>query len=181
MHKYIKTLTLLLAVFIIASCASQPLPPPERVFEKNAINLWLKSDPNLNYHEGMSHTLLVCVYQLRDPNGFNQLVNDEDGLYTLLECSGFDGSVVNRERLTVHPDRDLKISLSRAEGAKYLAVVAGYYSIRKEDMTKMYEIPVLTKRRGFLWLTKYTELGPMELQLLLGKDQILSSRIVEGD
>ena len=180
MKKFVKTLSLFSALLFVCSCATQPLPPPEQKYEKDAIHLYLKSDPKLNLNEGMPHTLLVCAYQLKDPNAFNQLLNDDDGLYELLECSGFDSSVVNRERLTVHPGRDLEVTLNRAEGAKYVAIVAGYYSIRKERITKMFEIPVLVKRRGVLYLTKYATLGRMDIEIILGPRQILSSHSEEG-
>jgi predicted component of type VI protein secretion system len=128
----------------------------------------------------MPHTLQVCVYQLRDPNAYNQLANDEDGLYQLLECSLFDMSVVSSKRLTVHPDRDLNISLDRAEDAKYVAVVAGYYLIRKERITRLFEIPVVQKRRGLMLMNKYSTLGNLTIELMLGPKQIHSSRSEEG-
>lgn len=154
---------------------------PETRYEKNAIRLELKSDPKLNLNQGMPHPLLVCVYQLRDPNSFNQLANDEDGLYKLLECSLFDMSVVSSKRITVHPGQDMKVSLDRAEDAKYVAVVAGYYLIRKERITRLFEIPVVEKRRGFLWLNKYATLGILDIQLTLGPRQIHASRSEEGE
>ncbi len=128
----------------------------------------------------MPHTLHVCVYQLRDPNAYNQLANDEDGLYQLLECSLFDMSVVSSKRLTVHPGRDLKISLDRAEDAKYVAVVAGYYLIRKERITRLFEIPVVQRRRGLMLMNKYSTLGNLTIELMLGPKQIHSSRSEGG-
>ncbi len=181
MEKYVKLLCLLLALFLICSCAAQTVLSPETRYEKEAISVTLRSDPKLNFNEGMPHTLQVCVYQLRDPNAYNQLANDEDGLYQLLECSLFDMSVVSSKRLTLHPGQDLEISLDRAADAKYVAVVAGYYLIRKERMTRLFEIPTLEKRRGFLWLNKYAALGHLDIELMLGPRQIHSSHSAEGN
>jgi type VI secretion system VasD/TssJ family lipoprotein len=178
--KYVKLLCLILGIFWICSCASQPISSPETKYEKESIHLKLRSDPKLNFNSGMPHTLQVCVYQLRDPNAYNQLANDEDGLYQLLECSLFDMSVVSSKRLTVHPGRDLKISLDRAEDAKYVAVVAGYYLIRKERITRLFEIPVVEKRRGFMLMNKYSTLGNLTIELMLGPKQIHSSRSEQG-
>lgn len=172
MGTYFKILCLLLHLIFVLSCATQStLPPPERAYKSDAIRLHLKADPKLNFHDGMPHTLHVCVYQLRDPNAFNQLANDNDGLYELLECNLFD-AVVSSKSLTVRPGQDLKVTLDRAEGAKYVAVVAGYYLIRKKRIVRLFKIPVLQKRKGVLWLTKYSELGDLEITLPMGPKQI---------
>jgi len=179
-EKYVKLQCLFLGLFVICSCATQSVLAPETKYEKDAIHLTLRSDPKLNFNAGMPHTLLVCVYQLKDPNAYNQLANDEDGLYELLECSLFDISVVSSKRLTVHPGQDLEITLDRAADARYVAVVAGYYLIRKERMTRLFEIPVVEKRRGLLFLNKYATLDHLNIELMLGPQQIHSSHAEEG-
>ena len=114
-----------LVVLLIGACASQPLPPPNWTFEKDALEINLKADPKLNFDEGVPHTLLVCLYQLKDPNTFNQLSEDTDGIYKLLECGLFDSSVATAKRIILRPGKDDQVKLDRAEGAKYVAVVAG--------------------------------------------------------
>ena len=84
MKKYIKTLLLWLLAFGLCSCTSMPSAPVEWKYEKEAIQLHLKADFQLNLHEGTPHTLLICVYQLRNPNVFNQLAGDNKGVSHLL-------------------------------------------------------------------------------------------------
>jgi len=84
---------------VIWSCAAKQLPPPESAYEEGAIKVHVKADPKLNLSDGKAHTLLVCVYQLKDPNALNQLSGDDDGLYRLLECGLFDASVAGAKRL----------------------------------------------------------------------------------
>ena len=69
MKRYIERFILLFSVIFICSCSSKPavLLPPEWGYAKDAIQLHLKSDPQLNLYQGSSHTLLVCTYHLRDP------------------------------------------------------------------------------------------------------------------
>ena len=93
MRKVIISLSWLALIVLMWSCAAQQLPPPESEYEKEAIKINVKADPQLNLSDGKPHTLLVCMYQLNDPNSFNQLAGDQEGLYRLLECSLFDGSV----------------------------------------------------------------------------------------
>ncbi|NIO08748.1 MAG: type VI secretion system lipoprotein TssJ, partial [Deltaproteobacteria bacterium] len=103
MRKRVVILSRLLLVLLVWSCASKQLPAPEFVYEENAIKIHVKADPQLNLSDGKPHTLLVCIYQLKDPNAFNQLAGDQEGLYRLLECALFDASVVGAKKLIVQP------------------------------------------------------------------------------
>ncbi|MFZ0449532.1 MAG: type VI secretion system lipoprotein TssJ [Desulfatiglandaceae bacterium] len=159
-------------LFFICSCASKPLPPPEFTYGKGEIQLQLQASPDLNSYEGSPHTLLLCLYQLKDPNAFNQLTGDEDGLYKLLECGPFDPSVTNIKRLIMRPGQATSVQLDRAEGTKYVGLVAGYSLMKKENMIRLFKIPVLVEEKGFISRTKVQKPGPLVLDILLGGQQI---------
>lgn len=161
-------------LMIIWSCASAPLPPPEWTFEKDAIKLHIKADPKLNADEDEAHTLLLCVYQLQDPNAFNQLSGDEDGLYKLLDCGLFGAGAASAKRLIVQPSQVVDVVMDRAEGARYVAVVAGYYILDKERMVKMLEIPVALDKKGFIKKTITQKPQAMDIEIALGPQQITS-------
>jgi type VI secretion system VasD/TssJ family lipoprotein len=154
------------------SCAAKQLPPPKLEFAEDAITIKVKADPQLNLSDGKPHTLMVCVYQLKDPNGLNQLAGDKDGLYRLLECGLFDASVAGAKKLIVQPGQDITFNLDRAEGAKYVAFAAGYYVIEKERIVRLHEIPVVIEKKGFIKRTKIKKLGILEIDLRLGPQQI---------
>jgi len=63
--------------------------------------------------------------------------------------------------------------LDRAEGARYVAVAAGYYLLEKERMVRLYEIPVVIEKKGFIKRSKTQKLGILEIDLRLGPEQIL--------
>ena len=166
------TLGILLLAFIlplVCSCASRT--PPRWEYEQDAITIHLNADKKLNFSDGTSHTLSVCVYQLKDPNTFHQLSDDPDGIYQLLDCSIYDASVAVTKRLIVHPDQALKVTLDRAEGAKYIAVVAGYYTIEKDKIVRFYKIP--TKKKG---VSRKPVPKKMDINLVLGPEQILTPK-----
>jgi len=170
-----KIIKLLLPVFItlfLFSCTAKVLPPPQWTYEKDAIKLQVVADPMLNSDDGKAHTLHVCVYQLKDPNGFNQLSGDQSGLYKLLDCKLFDQGVAASKRLIVHPGENTTLVLDRAENAKYLAVVAGYYDIVKERITKLIEIPVIIEEKGFFSKERKQKPGFLNVKLSLGPQQI---------
>ncbi len=157
---------------MISACASQPVAPPKWSYEKDAIQVHLKSNPKLNFDEGMSHTLLVCLYQLKDPNAFNQLADDTEGIYKLLECGLFDAGVATSKRIIVNPGKDVTMTLDRAEGAKYVAAVAGYYTLQKDRMIRMFEVPVVIEKKGIISTTKTAKPGALKIELELGPTQI---------
>lgn len=177
MKRYFNTLFFLIVISLICSCAAKQLPPPEWLYEKEAVKLHLKADAELNLEEGTPHTLLVCVYQLKDPNAFNQLAGDANGLYKLLECGLFDAAVATTKKLIVSPGQDLNLTLDRAEGAKYIAVVAGYYVLEKDRMIRLFDIPVVVEKKGLIKRKKIQKPGPLNIELSLGPLQI---ETVEG-
>lgn len=162
----------LMVVFMISACSSAPLPPPNYTFEEDAIIVNVTADPNLNRRDGKPHTLLICLYQLRDPNTFNQLSGDEAGLYRLLACSLFDGSVASARKLIIQPGEEKEIVLDRAQGASYVAVAAGYYLMQKEGMLRLYDVPIIVKRVSLFSSSKIQLPETLTISLKLGPENI---------
>ncbi len=159
MRNNFKLLFIFSLIFILYSCASV-----EWKYEKDAIILYLKSDPKLNYYKNNTHTLVLCAYQLNDPNVFNQLIDRNGGLSKLLECTSFDPSVTSSKRLLIYPDRERIDSLDRAEGTKYVGIVAGYYLLKKNHSVRFFEIPLsfFFSNPKILRIDLY--LGPQKIQ-----------------
>jgi type VI secretion system VasD/TssJ family lipoprotein len=150
-------------ISFITSCASTPAYR----YEVDAIKLDLKSAKDLNLYEGQSHTLLLCVYQLKDPNAFKQLSEENEGLSKLLGCSSFDASVTGSKRLVIQPNEATTRMLDRAEGTKYVGIVAGYYKMQKENMSHLENVPLSI-------FTKNPK--KMEIRLFLGAQEIQEVR-----
>jgi type VI secretion system VasD/TssJ family lipoprotein len=137
---------MLITFGIAVACASCALPwsssKVQWEYEKNAIELRLNGDPQLNLYQGKAHSLIVCVYHLRDLNGFNQFMDEQDGIPRLLECGRFDSGVTYSKRIVAQPNQETKEIMDRTEGAKYVGVVAGYYELHKDSVIRSYEIPL---------------------------------------
>jgi type VI secretion system VasD/TssJ family lipoprotein len=162
----------LLAVLVLAACASQPPAPAQWTYEKDAVRMNLKADPKLNLDRGMPHTLVLSIYQLRDPNTFNRLSDNTEGIYQLLQGEVFDPSAVSAKRLVVHPGQDTTVLLDRAEGAKYVGVAAGYYNLQKSRMIRLYEIPVALETKGLVKKTRTNRPAQLAVDLDLGPTEI---------
>ena len=170
------------SLLLLTACAAKQLPPPQWTYEKEAIRMHIKADSKLNLDEGEAHTLLLCAYQLSDPNTFNQLSNDQDGLYKLLECSLFGDGSAAAKRMILQPGQDINMTLDRAEGARYVAVVAGYYILEKDRMVKMVDIPEYVEKKGFISKSKIRKPALLNIELILGPQQIttISTSTPEG-
>ena len=167
-----------LLILLLPSCAAKKKPNPADPslvwgFGEKAIEISYKADKNLNLYDEKSHTILMCLYQLSDPNIFNELSKSEDGLNKLLNCSRFDQSVVGFMKIIVQPGESKNLSLDRAENAKWAGIVAGYYNLSPDMVTRLFEIPVVTERKWLLF--KKPIPGNLSVNLSLGSNKINQS------
>lgn len=170
------------SLLMLTACAAKQLPPPQWTYEREAIRLHVKADHKLNLDEGEAHTLLLCAYQLSDPNTFNQLSNDDDGIYKLLECELFGDGAAASKRMIIQPGQDINITLDRAEGARWVAMVAGYYILEKERMVRIVEIPEVLEKKGVFRVKKTRKPAQLRVDLVLGPQQIttVTTSTMEG-
>ena len=171
--KTLRYAAMLFAVVVMCSCASSP-DIVQWVYQKEAIILDIKPDAMLNLKGNKGHKLAMCLYQLKDPSMFNQLISNEQGLYKLLECSVFDSSAIACTRIFVDPGKNQKMLIDRAADAKYVAIIAGYYKLEKDKIIKLYQIPEVKEKYGFLKMKKRKVPGKLEIKLNLGPKEIIS-------
>lgn len=144
MMKNIKILFVFPVIFALFSCCS-----PEQVrvafdkYQHKAIQLHIESSPYLNTYNDKPHTLVLCVYQLRDLNAFNFMVEEKRGISKLLDGGKrFDPSVTAIRRLTVQPGNKVDETFDRASGTRHIAVVAGYYfELQRAQVVRVFSIP----------------------------------------
>lgn len=160
-----------LSAFLTA-CMSSPASPPEWKMQKEGIVLNLKADSRLNESRGKAYTLYFVVYQLTNPNSFNQLSQDAAGLARLLESRIFDSSVAAVKSMVVYPGSDVTYRIDRAEGAMYLGVVAGYNVMNREHMVRLFDVPVYVKYNNFFRTSKKLVPGNLELNMTMGSQKI---------
>lgn len=168
-----------LAAFV--ACASKPGPKPLRPeFLERGVLIQLQADPMLNLYEGQPHTLLLCVYQLLDPNGFNQYREEYAGISKLLEGERFDPSVASVKRVFVQPGENQGLVLDRAEGAKFVGVVAGYYNMHKSQASRLFEVPLLEQKKGWMSQEITYRYGVLDLSLKLGPEEFHPTERTQG-
>lgn len=159
---------LLCVAMLIVGCANKgkEIPP----YVKDAIGINITAAPDLNFFNNQSHTLVLAVYELSDPNIYKQMLESSDGVVQLLEGKQFDATVLSRRRATVQPGETTSFVMDQVEGARYVAVVAGFYSMQgQSNFSRLYPI---TLTGGYFWSAG----GPqMLIDLRLGRDGIVTA------
>lgn len=169
-----KKLWLALVIGALAALCSSCATTGERAaitpYIDGGINLHFRGDRQLNLYQRAPHALTVCAYQLKDLNGFNQVLEEKEGVSKLMECSRFDPSVTFVKRLVVQPGRDLYDAMEVSEGTRHVAIVAGYYGFRKKEAVKTIPLPL----KGMPFFKKP---GGSDISVFCGPQEI---RIVKG-
>lgn len=109
--------------------------------DRGAIQVLIKADPQLNRFDRNPHALVLCLYQLKDPDAFRQLAKEKAGTVKLLQCSHFDETVVSAAQVVVQPGQELRQVRNRGEGTRYLGIATGYYSLGKKRVTELSPLP----------------------------------------
>ena len=155
----------LLSGLMLLACSSKPTliaqdsmttagNSPETVawnFAPNAIALHITATADLNLIDDQAHTLSLCLYQLANPAPFRERTVSVGGVVSLLDCERFDPSVKAADRIIVTPGMVARKVFDRVEGAKYVAIAAGYATLHPDQITRVWSIPLAHQQTGSLW------------------------------
>ena len=152
--QYLNRLWLAGLLLLLAGCASTPpelvVDEEEWVYEVRAINLVIRAAADVNSVSGRPHSIAIGLFQMNDPNTFNGLSVTREGAIELLQKGRIDESIVNFQLITLRPGEQKKVAISRANTAKYIGVVAGYYKLNPRTDIKIFPIPVRAIKRGIV-------------------------------
>ena len=148
-----KFLSLVGLLISLTNCSSNPelvVAEEEWVYEIRAINLVIKAAADVNSVSGRPHSIALGLFQMNDPNTFSGLSMTQEGAVELLQKGQIDESIVNFQLITMRPGEQKKISISRAQTAKYIGIVAGYYKLNPQTDVKIFPVPVHAVKRGLV-------------------------------
>ena len=157
---------------LLAACSSKKEPPSEWSYGKKSVTVTYEAAKDLNEVDGRQHSLLLVIYQLNDVNAFNRFAGYKEGFDKLLAAESFDASVMAVEKKFIEPGSSGTLEYDRAENAKYLGMVDGYYNLTPQKSVLLKEITYGSKRTGMLKLSKKTVINPLTVNIVLGKDGI---------
>jgi len=151
MHPVRYLLFLVLSLFV-AACSSTPtelsVEEEKWTYEVRAVNMVLRASSDVNSVSGRPHSIAVGLFQMSDPNTFRGLSVTREGAVELLQKGKIDETIVDFQLLTMRPGEQKKVSISRAETAKYIGVIAGYFKLNPKTDVRIFPIPVRAIPRG---------------------------------
>lgn len=168
----------LLLALLLANCGGGGGPDPMRVtpqwkYDPAGGELRIKADLLLNLYDNQGHTLVLCLYQLSDPNKFLSLAKTREGVLTLLQCEkGFDDSAVTFQKMIIQPGDDFTQPMARAEKATAVGVAGGYFDLDPQRSTRVFTYPVIERDTGILSRDMVRKPGKLVVNLFLGPTEI---------
>jgi hypothetical protein len=108
------------------------------------------------------------VYQLDRRDAFDLRKSSREGIDNLLQCAVFDKSVKSATRIFLQPGETAMHILDRAEGARFVGIVCGYFESGPERSAQLWQIPFSQKELGLIWTTTLYSAGDLALSLHLG-------------
>ena len=151
--KYIFVTIFYLCIAILNGCATKTsleVAPDDWVFEDRAIHIHARSPSDLNAISGRPHSVALGVFQLNDPNTFLGLTETKEGALQLLNSGRIDDTIAQFTRIIIQPGEEKIATLPRAQGAKYIALISGYYGLNTELDIKVFNVPIKAAKRGFV-------------------------------
>jgi len=144
----------------------------EMPYMEKGIVLDISATLDLNMFNEQPHTLVLVLYQLADPNAFNQMLGNFATLEQMLEGNDFDRSVLTWQRRVIQPGEKQKFTLDRAAGVRYLGIVTGYFSQSVVAISRLVAVEGAQKNKRFFWTKTVPQTVETRVQLVLGRSGI---------
>lgn len=141
---------LVLFLLSVGGCSAPVTPEPKWDQAEAAVKLVFHADPKLNFYENQPHSVAVSIFQLDEPNAFQQIINTPSNRHLLLSLSATLPPSLASKRFYMMPGETQVLTFDRAERAKWIAVVAGYFDPEENKSALLQEISSAIRRDGLL-------------------------------
>lgn len=150
-------------------------------FAENAVLIELEADARLNGYAGEAHTLVLGVYQMEDSAAFYKLAADPSLMSKALETGKGGDGFVQFVRYIVTPGQRVILSAARAQKAKFVGIVAGYYQMDAASSTRLFEVPLTIASDGLVSKTYKAAPATLVLRLNLGAEGVVNAQRLNHD
>ncbi len=79
-----------------------------------------------------------------------------------------ESDLLGYKEFIIEPGEEKIIYLDRAEGARWIGVVAGYYILSPDNCSRVFKIPLIYKKKGLLFKKTSVSIGKLFVNLMLG-------------
>ncbi|MDR2162159.1 MAG: type VI secretion system lipoprotein TssJ [Desulfovibrio sp.] len=176
---------LLLCLLLLAACGGKdtgapdiPPPPPATDPTKviwqadpQGLRLRITTSGDLNKQDGVPLGLSLCLYQLGDKVRFEALAQTASGLDSLLDCAVDKADARSAKEFLLQPGQSLEMTLERAEQAKYLAVVAGYFHLKPDLSTFVFPYLLHSETEGWIPFFRDTVYSAAQMDIIINLNE----------
>lgn len=139
--------------------------------EEKVLRIRIVSSALLNEYVSLPHAITVGIFQATKPDALVKEVTTQSGIRRMLLLEKLDESIVQYDVQTLQPRSSLRLDVSRADGARYLVVVAGYQSLVSTEVVRIVQWPLVRYTRSILnpinWFTDEPKPFPAKLDVLV--------------
>lgn len=151
-------------------------------FAPKAVQIEVEADASLNEYAGEPHTLILGVYQVDDSASFYKVATDANLITKSLQSGVAGEGVTHFSRYVVRPGQRAVLSIDRAQRAKFIGVVAGYYQVNSTQNARLFGVPLTITREGFIRANYKAEPNALAFRLKLGPAEVVNAqRLDSGD
>jgi len=151
-------------------------------YQKDAIQVDLVSDKDLNYFAGEAHTVILGFYQFSDENGFPKFLGSgTDAIVDSLTTGTVSADILKIDRYTIQPGVKTVLKFDRVQMAKYVGVIVGFYNINMENNPQIFRIPVNMSSTGIITTTYTATPSILAFGMTLGRNKITRAEYLSYD
>ncbi|MCW7762724.1 type VI secretion lipoprotein TssJ [Photorhabdus luminescens] len=190
-YNIIKRRFLILAVILLINGCSHSISNDEKrlqaieqakpVYASNAIRLKITAVPQLNVFNNMSNSCTILIVQAEKREQLDKLLANSALLRNLFAGTGATEQILQLDNYVMMPGQSVSLHIDRAEQARYIALIAGYYPAPDSTHTRVLSLPLRLEQHGWWNSSWNAEFIPMSINLTLGRYAITRSDFSAGN
>lgn len=179
---YCPALVVSLAI-LMSGCSLSPSPSElKSAFDNNqadysddGIRLSISTTTDLNAYHHQPNSCSLFVIQSENRGALDRLIADSVLLQQIFNGENKAQGILKINQYTLMPGQTFSTSLPRAERARFVAVIAGYYPSPGPDSSFISAFPQKLIKTGFLFPEYSAEYQPQTITLKLGRLNVVQA------
>ncbi|NHB91182.1 type VI secretion lipoprotein TssJ [Photorhabdus cinerea] len=185
-----RSFSVLLIILLISGCSDsisnnekrlQAIEQARPVYANNAIRLKMMADPQLNVFNNMPNSCTILIAQAEKREQLDKLLANPTLLRNLFAGTGATENILQLDNYVMMPGQSVSLHIDRAEQARYVALIAGYYPAPGSTHVRVLSLPLRLEQSGWWNKSWSAEFVPMNIDLMLGRYAITRSHVFAGN
>ncbi|WP_243464945.1 type VI secretion lipoprotein TssJ [Photorhabdus temperata] len=159
----------------------QAIEQAKPVYASNAIRLKMTADAHLNVFNNIPNSCTILIAQAEKREQLDKLLANPVLLRNLFAGTGATEQILQLDNYVMMPGQSVSLHIDRAEQARYIALIAGYYPAPNSTHVRVLSLPLRLEQHGWWNESWNAEFIPMNVELMLGRYAITRSDFSAGN